>query len=172
MSDVVWYSSFSFWLTNLLEMVIFRSIHGKKCFSKASCKAALIVLPQHKALWWIPLSPRGKKKSVIFMAFGYLSRPHFLQLPPHSLAAALWPSSWSSTRCTQVHLRAFASAGPCLQFSRSRPWHGSHVHCTVDMYIDTATCTLHKLLLHITSGRSLSWLPCSDCSLQSPFSVF
>ena len=73
---------------------------------------------------------------------------------------------------THVHLRAFASAGPCLQFSRSRPWHGSHVRCTVDMYIDTATCTLHKLLLHVTSGRSLSWLPCSDCSLQSPFSVF
>ena len=127
--------------------------------------------PAQSPLMDSPFTQR-KKKSVIFMAFGSLSQPHFLPLPPHSLAAAPWPSDWPSAHHTRLHLRAFAFAVPCLQFSHSRPLHGSRAHCTVDMYIDTATCTFHKFLLHITSGRSLSWLPCSACSLQSPFSVF
>ena len=143
----------------------------KNAFQKPLAKQPWLFFPSTKPSDGFPLHPEEEKKSVLFTAFGYLCQPHFLQLHLTHWLQPL-PSGWSPTHHTHLHLRAFAFAVPCLEFSHSRHLHGSQVHCTVHMYIDTATCALHEFLLHIISGRSLSWLPCSACSLQSPVSVF
>ena len=56
--------------------------------------------------------PSPRKISSSFHGLRLPHPPHSLPLPPHSPAAAFWPSSWSSTHHAHSHLRAFALAVP------------------------------------------------------------